>query len=78
MASISIRNLDPVTLVAFNRAAGARGMSQGEYLAALVELHAVCRDAINEYHAEYDDAKASAGDVLFKGMQGLGLLAVEV
>lgn len=78
MATISIRNLDMEVVEDFNRSARARGMSQGEYLAALVGLHAVCRRAVNEYFAEADDPKASCGSVLFEGMRELGMLAVEV
>jgi len=78
MAAISIRSLDEDTLEAFNRSARARGMSQGEYLAALVQLHAACRQAIHEWIAEDEDPKASAGEVLFDRMKDLNLLAVEV
>ncbi len=78
MAAISIRSLDDDTVEAFNRSARARGMSQAEYLGALVELHAACRQAIHEWLAEYEDPKASAGQVLFDRMKELDLLAVEV
>lgn len=78
MATISIRNLDEETVERFNRSARARGMSQGEYLEALVALHAVARQAINEYMREFEDPTASSGKVLLDGMEAINMLAVEV
>lgn len=40
MPSLHIRNIDAATVERLNRAARARGMTQGEYVTALVELHA--------------------------------------
>jgi hypothetical protein len=43
MPDIAIRGIDAGALEAFRRGASARGMTQGDYLAALVQLHARMR-----------------------------------
>jgi hypothetical protein len=46
MTDIAIRKVEPAVLAQFRAGAAARGITQAEYLARLVELHERMREAV--------------------------------
>lgn len=65
MATLNIRNIDNNAAERAKRAAAARGMTLGQYVAALVSLHDAAR------------ARADAGDAgLLAELQAVGLETV--
>jgi hypothetical protein len=60
---INIRGISSETVAALNRAAGARGWTQAQYVQRLVRLHGLLRTRLAEPRATLDDVKAILRDL---------------